>query len=198
MRGMNMDIIEFVRMSIAIIFTPLSDDVLLATQLGIWNHHGVNPVWMWIASWAVFFVSFSVFYAVGRFFGTIPLLQRFLNGKHLTRAQNFLNRHGKWAIALSFFTPGLRHPAHYVAGILRFSLTQYLLTTFLAAGAYTGLWTYVMYKVGKMMSLKDILNWGMDHGLVLILGLSVIVSTVILLKLLRKTDSVQKQSLSHK
>ncbi|MGE7217446.1 DedA family protein [Priestia koreensis] len=194
---MNMDIIEFVRMSIAIIFTPLSDDVLLATQLGIWNHHGVNPVWMWIASWTVFFVSFSAFYAIGRFFRTIPLLQRFLNGKHLTRAQNFLNRHGKWAIAMSFFTPGLRHPAHYVAGILKFSLIQYLLTTFLAAGAYTGLWTYVMYKVGKIISFKEILNWGMDHSLFLIAGFSTVVIFIIALQRIKKTMISQNQPLTH-
>jgi len=131
-----MDIMALVRLAGGIMFTPLSDDVLMMSFAALRLREGMYPVVIWLTAWPIFFIAFTWFYLLARFFREIPLVKRWMKSRFLERAETIIERRGLWAIGLSFFLPGVRHPIHYVAGLLGYPLPRYLVMTFLAAGVY--------------------------------------------------------------
>ncbi len=169
-----MDIMALVRLAGGIMFTPLSDDVLMMGYTALRIKEGVHPVLIWLAAWPIFFISFAWFYLLARFFREIPLIKKFMKIKFLTRAEEILDRRGLWAIGLSFFLPGVRHPIHYVAGLLAYPLPRYLGMTFLAAGLYTGLWTFVIVRIGQAVTWSELWEWIMTNPSMIFIILAVI------------------------
>ncbi|WP_244856781.1 DedA family protein [Priestia megaterium] len=131
-----MRIYELIRLALEIMFTPISDDVIMLTQVGIWASKRINPYMVWMSSWITLFIALLSFFLVGRFFRQVPLIEKWMAKKWLQKAEKLLDRFGDWAIMLAFFVPGVRHPIHYIAGILKFSLKKYLLANFLASSLY--------------------------------------------------------------
>ncbi|YCA45677.1 VTT domain-containing protein [Bacillus sp. JZ8] len=158
-----MIVYELLGLAAGIMFTPISDDVLLLAQLGIWMSKNMNPYLAWISSWITIFIAFLWFYLVGRFFRELPLVKRWMAKKWLLKAEYFLQRFGIWAVLVAFFTPGIRHPVHYVAGILKFPIKKYLLANLIASFLYTGVWTFMVYKLDQKVGMRFILIWLQQH-----------------------------------
>lgn len=97
-----MKIYELIRLSVEIMFTPISDDVLMLTQVGIWASKGINPYVVWISSWITLFIAFLWFFLVGRFFRQVPLIEKWMAKKWLQKAEKLLDRFGAGAIMLAF------------------------------------------------------------------------------------------------
>jgi membrane protein DedA with SNARE-associated domain len=154
-----MDIMALVRLAGGIMFTPLSDDVLMMGFAALRLREGMYPVVIWLTAWPVFFIAFTWFYLLARFFREIPLVKRWMKSRFLERAVAIIERRGLWAIGLSFFLPGVRHPIHYGAGLLGYPLPRYLVMTFLAAGVYTGLWTFIIIRIGEAVTWSELWNW---------------------------------------
>ncbi|MEM5008842.1 VTT domain-containing protein [Priestia megaterium] len=148
-----------VRLALEIMFTPISDEVLLLTQLGIWASKDINSYLAWILSWIAIFIAFLWFYIVGRFFRQVPLIEKWMAKKWLQKAEKLLNSFGGWAVMVAFFVPGIRHPIHYIAGILNFPIKKYLLANFLASSLYSGAWTFIVYKFNQKIGIKLVLIW---------------------------------------
>ncbi|MGF9947394.1 DedA family protein [Priestia megaterium] len=157
-----------IRLALEIMFTPISDEVLLLTQLGIWASKNINPYMAWILAWIAIFIAFLWFYIVGRFFRQVPLIEKWMAKKWLQKAEKLLDRFGVWAIMLAFFVPGVRHPIHYIAGILKFPIRKYLLANLMASSLYTGSWTYVVYKFNQKIGIRLVLYWIHQHLLMVL------------------------------
>lgn len=153
----SMRIYELIRLALEIMFTPISDDVIMLTQVGIWASKRINPYMVWMSSWITLFIALLSFFLVGRFFRQVPLIEKWMAKKWLQKAEKLLDRFGAWAIMLAFFVPGVRHPIHYIAGILKFSLKKYLLAKFLASSLYSGGWTFMIYKFNQKVGIKLVL-----------------------------------------
>ncbi|NGY80821.1 hypothetical protein F6Y02_43725 [Bacillus megaterium] len=85
-----MKIYELIRLSVEIMFTPISDDVLMLTQVGIWASKGINPYVVWISSWITLFIAFLWFFLVGRFFRQVPLIEKWMAKKWLQKPKSYL------------------------------------------------------------------------------------------------------------
>ncbi|WP_313533273.1 VTT domain-containing protein [Exiguobacterium sp.] len=169
-----------VRLAGGIMFTPLSDDVLMMSFAALRLREGMYPVVIWLTAWPISFIAFTWFYLLARFFREIPLVKRWMKSRFLERAETIIERRGLWAIGLSFFLPGVRHPIHYVAGLLGYPLPRYLVMTFLAAGVYTGLWTFLIVRIGEAVTWSELWNWlQVNPGIVgsvviIVIGIAVI------------------------
>ncbi|USL27267.1 DedA family protein [Priestia megaterium] len=152
-----MRIYELIRLALEIMFTPISDDVIMLTQVGTWASKRINPYMVWMSSWITLFIALLSFFLVGRFFRQVPLIEKWMAKKWLQKAEKLLDRFGAWAIMLAFFVSGVRHPIHYIAGILKFSLKKYLLAKFLASSLYSGGWTFMIYKFNQKVGIKLVL-----------------------------------------
>jgi membrane protein DedA with SNARE-associated domain len=89
----------------------------------------------------------SIGYILGRRVGA-PVLEKLARkqkiGRYLVRAQDLLNRHGAWALCLSYFLPVVRHLVPYLVGVSRMPFRRY---AFYSYG--TGLvWTAGMFGIG--------------------------------------------------
>ncbi|OAI85161.1 hypothetical protein AYO36_11530 [Exiguobacterium sp. KKBO11] len=191
-----MDIMALVRLAGGIMFTPLSDDVLMMSFAALRLREGMYPVVIWLTTWPVFFIAFTWFYLLARFFREIPLVKRWMKSRFLERAETIIERRGLWAIGLSFFLPGVRHPIHYVAGLLGYPLPRYLVMTFLAAGVYTGLWTFLIVRIGEAVTWSELWNWlqvnpGIISAIVVIL-IGLVVTGIVYHR--RQKESVEESS----
>ncbi|KTR27258.1 membrane protein [Exiguobacterium indicum] len=191
-----MDIMALVRLAGGIMFTPLSDDVLMMSFAALRLREGMYPVVIWLTVWPVFFIAFTWFYLLARFFREIPLVKRWMKSRFLERAETIIERRGLWAIGLSFFLPGVRHPIHYVAGLLGYPLPRYLVMTFLAAGVYTGLWTFLIVRIGEAVTWSELWNWlqvnpGIISAIVVIL-IGLVVTGIVYHR--RQKESVEESS----
>ncbi|MEJ9306769.1 DedA family protein [Priestia megaterium] len=164
-----MKIYELIRLALEIMFTPISDDVLMLTQVGIWASKDINPYIVWISSWITLFIAFLWFFLVGRFFRQVPLIENWMAKKWLQKAEKLLDHFGAWAIMLAFFVPGVRHPIHYISGMLKFPLKKYLLANFLASSLYSGGWTFMVYKFNQKIKIKLVLIWLHQHLSIVVL-----------------------------
>lgn len=189
-----MEIIELLRLAAGIMFTPISDEVILLSSLGIWAADGVNPYGVWLASWGMVFVAFLWFYVVGMFFRSIPLFNRWMSTKWLNKAEKMLSRYGFWAVMVSFFVPGIRHPIHYVAGIMRMPLRKYVTATLIASSIYTGVWTGLVYTFDEKVGVEFVVGLLLDR-LPLVMTIVVLVVGFVLLRWRRK---VHKEELIEK
>lgn len=174
-----MDFMALVRLAGGIMFTPLSDDVLMMGHVALRLREGIHPILIWLAAWPVFFIAFTWFYLLARFFREIPLVKRFMKSKFLEQAESILERRGLWAIGLSFFLPGVRHPIHYVAGLLGYPLPRYLAMTFAAAGLYTGLWTFLIVRIGEAVTWSELWMWLTQNPSMVLLILAVLLTVVV-------------------
>lgn len=137
------DLFKTILLASGIMFTPISDDALLITYVLHHLEQETPPLLIWMVIWGVCIVSFTWFYVLGRFFRKfIPI--RLTMRKSFTRAEYFINRYGNWSILLSYFTPGIRHPLHYIAGFTHMKFRRYQLLNIISSCLYAGLWTLLL------------------------------------------------------
>lgn len=85
-----MKIYELIRLALEIMFTPISDDVLMLTQVGIWASKDINPYIVWISSWITLFIAFLWFFLVGRFFRQVPLIENWMAKNGYKKLRSYL------------------------------------------------------------------------------------------------------------
>lgn len=165
-----MDWMAFVRLAGGIMFTPLSDDVLMMGHVLLGVMEGTHPLKIWLMTWPVFVIAFTWFYLIARFFREVPFVKKIMKSRFLSQAETILERRGGWAIGLSFFLPGVRHPIHYVAGLLNYPLGRYVAINVAAAGVYTGVWTFLIVRIGKVVTWSSVMNGVTENPMLLGLG----------------------------
>ncbi|UTT42535.1 DedA family protein [Exiguobacterium aurantiacum] len=145
---------QYVMLAIGIMFTPLSDDVLMITHLTV----APSGLALFITTWVVFTLAFSWFYVVGRgLHRVIPTSKR--NSRYLNRAKALYEKHGSRIVLISYFIPGLRHPLHYVAGFTSLKFRTYAFYNAISAFLYTGAWFIVIRLAGDIPAFQQLQNW---------------------------------------
>lgn len=145
---------QYAMLAIGIMFTPLSDDVLMITHLTV-----APSGWaLFFTTWIVFTLAFSWFYLVGRgLHRVIPSSKH--DSRYLNRAKTLYEKYGSRIVLFSYFIPGLRHPIHYVAGFTSLKFRTYMVYNAISAFLYTGAWLIVIRVAGYVPAVQQFQNW---------------------------------------
>ena len=136
---------------LGIVGVPVPDETLLVFTGYLIFRHELEPVPAFLAAFLGSIGGVSLSYTLGRTLG-FYLVTRFGHHVHLTprkldQVRAWYDRHGRYALVIGYFIPGIRHLGAYVAGA-----SQLPLPTF-AAFAYPGglLWSASFVTIGYLL-----------------------------------------------
>jgi membrane protein DedA with SNARE-associated domain len=136
---------------LGIVGIPIPDETLLMFAGYLIFRHELEPLPAFAAGFLGSICGITVSYALGRMLGlyVVARLGRFLHVEpaHLDRVRAWYEGKGKYALVISYFVPGIRHLAAYVAGSSRLPLPVF------AAFAYLGglLWSGSFISIGYVL-----------------------------------------------
>jgi membrane protein DedA with SNARE-associated domain len=136
---------------LGIVGAPVPDETLLVFAGYLIFKHELEPLPAFAAGFLGSISGITVSYALGRMLGlyVVTRLGRFLHVEpaHLDRVRAWYEGKGKYGLVISYFIPGIRHLAAYVAGSSRLPLPVF------AAFAYLGglLWSGSFISIGYVL-----------------------------------------------
>lgn len=156
---------------ILIFGVPIPNEIAAATSGVLTEISYFNPVYSFTAAYFGLISSNTFAYFIGHKFGNglIIRLKKTPMKKALERFYAFLKKHGRWAISLSFFLPGIRWAMPYVVGANHFPLSRYCLSAY-PAGA---IWMLIYFNIGR--TFPDAYETMLGNLQVVLVSLSVIV-----------------------
>jgi membrane protein DedA with SNARE-associated domain len=111
-----------------------------------------------LACFTGIFVGDLALFGAGRLFGRTllrwPLVQKRIWPADLDRASDWLMRRGFWVVFLSRFTPGLRLPTYFAAGLLRTNAIGFTLLLVVAASVWTPVFIGAAVALGARTNLS--------------------------------------------
>ena len=167
---------------------PIPNEVAAAFSGVLTEISYFKPVYAFLSAYLGLITSNTFAYFIGRSLGH-RLLNR-LNRTRLkgpiSRFSDFLEKRGEWAIAFSFFLPGIRWAMPYVVGANRFPFMRYLMFAYTAGFV----WMFIYFNVGRMFpyAYESIL----ENLQVFLTLLSVLVISVLVLRYLFSTKFAKK------
>ncbi len=157
---------------------PIPNEVAAAFSGVLTEISYFKPVYAFLSAYLGLVTSNTFAYFIGRSLG-YRLLNR-LNQtrlKHpISRFSEFLKKHGEWAIAFSFFLPGIRWAMPYVVGANRFPFLRYVLFAYTAGFV----WMFLYFNVGRSFpyAYQSIL----EHVQVFLILVSALIISMIVLR----------------
>lgn len=151
---------------IAIIFTEtglffgffLPGDSLLFTA-GFFASQGYTSLpWLLVGAFLAAVIGDSVGYAFGKNVGSRIFTKDdsvFFNKKHILRAQNFYEKHGKKTIILARFVPIVRTFAPVIAGVGKMNYRTFILFNIIGAFIWTWGMLWLGYGLGSLIPNPD-------------------------------------------
>jgi membrane protein DedA with SNARE-associated domain len=136
---------------LGIVGLPIPDETLLMFTGYLIFKHELEPLPAFAAGFLGSICGISVSYALGRMLGLylVTRLGHFLHiePEALEQVRAWYERKGKYGLVISYFIPGIRHLAAYVAGSSRLSLPVF------ATFAYLGglLWSSSFISIGYVL-----------------------------------------------
>jgi membrane protein DedA with SNARE-associated domain len=136
---------------LGIVGLPIPDETLLLFTGYLIFKHELEPLPAFAAGFLGSICGISVSYALGRMLGLylVTRLGHFLHiePEALEHVRTWYERKGKYGLVISYFIPGIRHLAAYVAGSSRLSLPVF------ATFAYLGglLWSSSFISIGYVL-----------------------------------------------
>ncbi|MGD7043883.1 DedA family protein [Jeotgalibacillus proteolyticus] len=130
---------------------PLPNELAASFSGMITVQQSYNPFIAFISTYLGLISSASAAYGIGRLFGS-KIENRIRRSRFASRWEKsieFLNRYGSWAIAFSFFIPGVRWGMPYVVGISKHPYWKFCLFAFPAAFV----WTMIYFQIGRVFPL---------------------------------------------
>ncbi len=99
----------------------------------------------------------SVNYSIGKFLGSKVFEKnfRFINQKHLLKAQAFYEKHGGKTIIIARFIPIVRTFAPFVAGITRMNYSRFILYNVLGGIVWVFTCSFAGYFFGNIPIIKE-------------------------------------------
>jgi membrane protein DedA with SNARE-associated domain len=141
----------FTLLTLGIVGVPVPDETLLVFTGYLIFRHELEPVPAFLAAFLGSIGGVSLSYTLGRTLGHF-LVARFGRHVHLTPAKldqvrAWYDRHGRYALVIGYFIPGIRHLGAYVAGTSKLPLPTF------AAFAYPGglLWSASFVTLGYLL-----------------------------------------------
>jgi membrane-associated protein len=132
---------------ILIFGVPIPNEVAAAFSGVLTELSYFNPYYAFLSAYLGLISSNTFAYFIGRVFGNrlIQKLNRTHMRKALERFDAFLEKHGRWAISLSFFLPGIRWAMPYVVGANHFPFYRYTLYAYTAGSV----WMLIYFNIGR-------------------------------------------------
>jgi membrane protein DedA with SNARE-associated domain len=136
---------------LGIVGLPIPDETLLMFTGYLIFKHELEPLPAFAAGFLGSICGITVSYALGRMLGLylVTRLGHFLHiePEALEQVRAWYERKGKYGLVISYFIPGIRHLAAYVAGSSRLSLPVF------ATFAYLGglLWSGSFISIGIVL-----------------------------------------------
>ncbi|AQU79427.1 DedA family protein [Planococcus kocurii] len=167
---------------------PIPNEVAAALSGVLTEISDFKPTYAFLSAYAGLITSNTFAYFIGRSLGHRLLMR--LSGTRLkqpiSRFSEFLEKRGEWAIALSFFLPGIRWAMPYVVGANRFPVMRYMMFAYTAGFV----WLLVYFNVGRTFpyAYETIL----EHVQVFLILLSFVVVMVVLLRYLYRAKFTKK------
>lgn len=142
---------------------PLPEELALMGA-GYWAHQGALPLWAaWVAATAGNVVGDTVSYFVGRYF-----LDRLLHtrlGKRLLSpemrdwGEDFVHRHGFWAIVIGRFLVALRGPVYFAIGASKYPFGRFEVINTAVALIEGAALVYLGYLFGRSTRVSHEVRW---------------------------------------
>ena len=138
-------------LALGIVGVPIPDETLL-TLTGYLIFRGtLHPVPGYLSALLGSCCGITLSYAVGKY-GGLRLLRRFgdrlsISDVHLRKGREWFGKHGRWALPVGYFIPGVRHVIAIIAGSTGLEYRRF------AVLAYTGatIWTAVFIGAGAIL-----------------------------------------------
>ncbi len=150
----------------------LPGDSLLFAAGAFASRGALNPVVLTGLLIVAAVIGDTVNYWIGRYFGPRVFTEnrRFLNKRHLDRAQEFYNRHGGKAIVFARFVPIVRTFAPFVAGVGAMDYPRFLFYNVTGGIAWITLFVWAGYFFGNIPAVEK----NFELVIFAIIGLSVV------------------------
>ncbi len=181
----------FIALGLGIVGLPMPDETLMAYAGFLIFQGKLNYLYTILVAFAGTSCGITIGYVLGKTFGN-PFIKKYASKMHVNpddiqKAEKFYNRHGKFALFIGYFIPGVRHMTAIFAGT---SLMPY--RTF-ALFAYTGgfLWTITMVSLGYFLGEKWHYVYMYSHRFIIPLVLLSII--VLIISIYWNTAKVKKE-----
>jgi membrane-associated protein len=150
----------------------LPGDSLLFAAGAFASKGALNPVVLTVLLTIAAVIGDTVNYWVGRYFGPRVFTEnrRFLNKRHLDRAQEFYERHGGKAIVFARFVPIVRTFAPFVAGVGAMNYPRFLMYNVGGGIAWITLFVWAGFFFGNIPAVEK----NFELVIFAIIGLSVL------------------------
>src|SRR5688572_18791064 len=155
-----------------VIMPFLPGDSLLFAAGAFASKGALNPVVLTVLLTIAAVIGDTVNYWIGRYFGPRVFTEnrRFLNKRHLDRAQEFYERHGGKAIVFARFVPIVRTFAPFVAGVGAMNYPRFLMYNVGGGIAWITLFVWAGYFFGNIPTVEK----NFELVIFAIIGLSVL------------------------
>lgn len=131
--------------------TLISEDLACVTAGILISQGGIGFIPAAAACTLGIFFGDLLLFAAGRLIGR-PLLGRYLPQTRVAEASAWLQSKGLRVVLLSRFTPGLRLPTYFAAGLLRLSVLRFSAALFIASLVWTPLLVGASAKAGLQLA----------------------------------------------
>ncbi|MGI2326966.1 DedA family protein [Planococcus sp. YIM B11945] len=127
---------------------PIPNEIAAAVSGVLTEVNTFHPVYAYISAYLGLISSNTFAYGIGRVWGKRLLvrLNRTRLRKPIDRFSAFLEKHGNWAISLSFFLPGIRWAMPYVVGANHYPFVRYMLFAY-SSGS---IWMLIYFNIGRL------------------------------------------------
>jgi membrane protein DedA with SNARE-associated domain len=137
---------------LGIVGAPIPDETLLVFTGYLIFKHELEPLPAFAAGFLGSICGITVSYALGRMLGlyVVTRLGRFLHvePEDLDRVRAWYEGKGKYGLVISYFIPGIRHLAAYVAGSSRLPLPVFATFAYLGGLLWSGSFISIGYVLG--------------------------------------------------
>jgi membrane protein DedA with SNARE-associated domain len=137
---------------LGIVGLPIPDETLLMFTGYLIFKHELEPLPAFAAGFLGSICGITVSYALGRMLGLylVTRLGHFLHiePEALEQVRAWYERKGKYGLVISYFIPGIRHLAAYVAGSSRLSLPVFATFAYLGGLLWSGSFISIGYVLG--------------------------------------------------
>jgi membrane protein DedA with SNARE-associated domain len=137
---------------LGIVGAPIPDETLLVFTGYLIFKHELEPLPAFAAGFLGSICGITVSYALGRMLGlyVVTRLGRFLHvePEDLDHVRTWYEGKGKYGLVISYFIPGIRHLAAYVAGSSRLPLPVFATFAYLGGLLWSGSFISIGYVLG--------------------------------------------------
>ncbi len=167
---------------------PLPEDIPLLVG-GYLCAQGYANIWVMVPlSFAAVLGADCILYWLGRRYGhhvpKLPLLRRYLNEAHLTRAEASFHNHGGKTLFIARFLPGLRAAVFFTAGV--FKIPFWKMLAFDGSAAVISVPALVLVTYFFADHIDQIKHWSGEAQLLLAVGMVAVIGGVVAFNVLRR------------